>query len=189
MKITLVRHGEVDEAYHSCYNGHIDISLSKKGHEQAKALAEHFQFEEFDAVFCSDLKRCKETLEAFTLQSRPVFTKALREKSWGRHEGMSYDEIVQKEEFNYENFEQWVSALDGEAYEEYIQRVKNFFTGFLPANPYENILIITHAGVVRVLMHILQGISLEEAFSTKFSYANYLVLETSKWEFEPVRQI
>lgn len=187
MKLTLVRHGEVDEAYHACYNGHIDISLSLNGHSQAKALANHFKSLEYDAVFCSDLKRCKQTLDAFSLECKPVFTQALREKSWGRHEGMKFDDIIAQEAFVYEDFEQWIHALDGENYPAYIQRVKGFFTEFLPANSYEDVLIITHAGVIRVLMHILKDISLQEAFSNSFSYANYVCLDTQTWTFEEIQ--
>ena len=197
MKITLVRHAEVDEAYHSCYNGHIDIGLSSKGEEQAKQLAQHFKDKEHSAVFCSDLKRCKQTLQAFDLNIKPVYTSVLREKSWGRHEGKSFDEIIASEKFGYEDFEQWINALDGEEYSAYIKRIEGFFTGFLPAkqaeavreanvssvNPYDSVLVMTHAGVIRVLMHILQGISLEEAFCKNFAYGNYITLDTDNWEF------
>lgn len=183
MIITLVRHAQVYEQYLGCYNGHLDISLSKAGEAQAKTLAEHFKSQEFDAVFCSDLKRCKQTLEAFDLNLRPVYTQALREKSWGRHEGKSYEEIIAGEDFDYENFEQWINALDGEDYPNYIRRVESFFTGFLPANPYEHVLVMTHAGVIRTLMHLFEGISLEEAFSKPFSYGNYVDLDTRTWSF------
>lgn len=183
MKITLVRHAEVDEAYHNRYNGHIDIELSPKGHEEAKHLAQKLQDKGYDAVFCSDLKRCRQTLEAFELDIKPVYTSMLREKSWGRHEGKRFDEIIETETFGYEDFEQWINALDGEAYPAYINRIKGFFTGFLPANPYEDVLVMTHAGVIRVLMHILQDISLEEAFSKNFAYSDYIYLDTDTWTF------
>ncbi len=187
MLITLVRHAEVQEAYHKCYNGHINISLSKKGREESKNLAEHFKDQIFDAIFCSDLKRCKETLEHFNLNLSPVYTQALREKSWGRHEGKSFDEIIKMEAFTYENFEQWIYALDGEEYPVYVSRIESFFKGFLPASSSGNVLVMTHAGVIRVLMHLLQNISLQEAFSKPFNYANYIILDTDNWEFKDLK--
>jgi len=184
MLITLVRHGEVEEAYHKRYNGHINISLSSKGEAEAQQLAEHFKDKTFDAVFCSDLKRCRQTLDAFDLQGiRPVYTQALREKFWGRHEGKSFDEIIQSEAFSYENFEQWINALDGEDYTAYIKRVEAFFKGFLLESSSGNVLVMTHAGVIRVLMHLLKNISLEEAFCQPFAYANYITLDTLTWQF------
>lgn len=184
MKITLVRHAEVQEAYHGCYNGHIDIALSQKGEAQAKALALGFARKDFDAVFSSDLKRCKETLDAFSLSVAPLYTQALREKSWGRHEGMSFEQIIANEAFVYEDFEQWISALDGEAYCEYIERIRTFFYDYLPRQPYENVLVMTHAGVIRILMHLVQNISLEEAFSRSFGYAGTISLDTQTWAFK-----
>ncbi len=189
MLITLVRHAEVDEAYHHKYNGHIDISLSKKGRKQAQELAQRLQGKHYDAIFCSDLKRCKQTLQAFDLDLKPTYTSMLREKSWGCHEGKSFDEIIAMESFTYEDFEQWINALDGEAYGEYIQRIEDFFTRFLPeAAPYEHILVMTHAGVIRVLMHLFEKISLEEAFGRRFAYADHIILDTQTWSFQRERE-
>lgn len=189
MLITLIRHADVDEAYHKCYNGHIDIELSPTGRAEAKYLSTIFKDKEFSAVFCSDLKRCKQTLEAFELDIKPVYTTMLREKSWGRHEGKTFDQIIEVEDFKYENFEQWIHALDGEEYPAYIQRVEGFFKGFLPASASGNVLVMTHAGVIRVLMHLLQDISLEEAFSKPFAYANYISLDTDTWTFSELQCI
>lgn len=184
MIITLARHAEVEEAYHKCYNGHIDIGLSSKGKEESCTLAQHFKNKAFDAVFCSDLKRCKQTLQAFDLDIKPVYTAMLREKSWGRHEGKSFDEIIACEDFTYDDFEQWIHALDGEEYPAYIKRIENFFKNFLPASASGEVLVMTHAGVIRVLMHLLEKISLEEAFCRSFNYANYIQLDTDTWTFK-----
>lgn len=188
MIVTLVRHGEVEAAYRNCYNGHNDIGLSPQGKEQAQTLARRLEDHVFDAVFCSDLRRCRETLEPIIeercLQTGDViYTPKLREKSWGRHEGMSFDAIVEEEALKYEGFLQWITALDGEPYDAYISRIEAFFTRELPQQTYEKVLVVTHAGVIRVLMHLLQNISLEAAFSVDFPYSAYTTLETSNWEF------
>lgn len=200
MMITLVRHGEVETAYRHCYNGHNDIRLSPKGREQAKTLARRLEDHPFDAVYCSDLKRCRETLSPIIQNSKLTkgntlgckiqnvyYTPKLREKSWGRHEGMSFDAIAEQEGLEYEDFLQWVRALDGEPYDDYIDRIDTFFTRDLPQTPYNNVLVVTHAGVIRVLMHLLQGISLEAAFSVDFPYSAYTALNTSTWEFGAVQ--
>jgi len=192
MKITLVRHGEVETAYRHCYNGHIDIGLSPKGREQAKELARRLEGYTFDAVYCSDLKRCRETLEPIIegacQQTDDVFyTPQLREKSWGRHEGMTFKAITEQEGLTYLDFLQWIGALDGEPYDDYIERIRTFFTRELPLTPYNDLLVVTHAGVIRVLMHLIRGISLEEAFSVDFPFSAYTTLDTSTWEFGAVR--
>lgn len=192
MQVTLIRHAEVDEAYHGCYNGHIDIGLSKKGENQSRALAQEFAISEFDALFCSDLLRAKMTIKEFvhpkstsslTLTAHAkqiIYTKQLREKSWGKHEGLSFDEIIAQGEVEYQDFLQWIRALDGEPYEEFVKRVETFFFLFLPSLKKESILVVTHAGVIRVLMSLVENISLEEAFSIKVKNASSFVFDFEK---------
>jgi broad specificity phosphatase PhoE len=187
VKITLVRHSEVDEAYNKRYNGHIDIGLSRKGEAQAKILAQRFKDEVFDLVYCSDLLRAKETLKPFEQATEAIYTDKLREKSWGKHEGKSFDEIIAEGEIAYENFEQWIDALDGEPYEAYIRRVRYFFLEYLVSRKAENILVITHAGVIRVLMAIVKGLSLEEAFCIEVPYADFIVFDTKKQTFSTIK--
>jgi broad specificity phosphatase PhoE len=176
MKITLIRHAEVEERYKGCYNGHIDISLSSNGHIQAQKLAQKFQHEKFDAIFCSDLKRAKQTLKHFSQhKENVVYTDKLREKSWGKHEGMSFDEIISHGEIEYKNFLQWIKALDGESFDTFRKKIEKFFLTYLPMQNKNNILIVTHAGVIKTLTSILEGTTLEDSFNSKLDYAQYYV--------------
>lgn len=177
MKLTLVRHCEVDERYKNCYNGHNDIGLSKNGEFQAKELCKELDALVFDALFCSDLRRAKESLKYSFHAQDTIYTDKLREKSWGVHEGMSYDEIAMREKIEYIDFMQWINVLGGEPYAEYIKRVKEFFYDYLPSLNRESILVVTHAGVIRVLFSIAHNISLEEAFCMKVGYNSITLLE------------
>ena len=170
-----MRHGEVEECYQKCYNGHNDIALSKKGREESRALAEKLKNENFDAIYCSDLRRTRETLEAFAHAKNVVYTEALREKSWGKHEGLTFDAIIAQGELTYTDFLGWIEGLDGEPYKAYLQRIEDFFLEFLPAQNHENILIITHAGVIRSLIYIVQKMPLEEAFGIAIPYSAAVV--------------
>ncbi|MEN8302955.1 MAG: histidine phosphatase family protein [Campylobacterota bacterium] len=177
MKITLVRHSEVIKKYQGKYNGHIDIALSSKGKNDAKELAKKLQNIEFDKIYCSDLLRAKQTLAAFKLSQEPIYTNRLREKSWGRHEGKSFNEI-QSEGLEYKNFEQWISALDGEDIQKYTQRIQNYFYETLLKQQAKNILVVTHSGVIKTLLGITKNISLEEAFTINLPYSSYITLDT-----------
>lgn len=183
MRVTLVRHAEVEERYKNCYNGHNDIGLSKDGEIQAKELAKKLDVLKFDAVFCSDLRRAKESIEHSLHAKDAIFTERLREKSWGKHEGLSFDEIIAQGEVEYINFLQWIEALDGEPYEEYIKRVEAFFLEFLPSLNKESVLVVTHAGVIRVLMSIIKNITLEEAFGISVKNASFVVFDFKEKNF------
>jgi broad specificity phosphatase PhoE len=183
MTITLLRHAQVEETFIGKYNGHNDIGLSCQGKEDAKKLAQHFSHQEFDGVFCSDLRRAKETLAPFEQVSQAYYTASLREKSWGIHEGLSFEEICMKYKLHYENFEQWIALLDGEDYKVYEQRIKDFFEIFLYKKPLKNILIVTHAGVIRTLIKFTLNISLEESFTHNVAYGGKIVFHTEHKHF------
>ncbi|MCD6432438.1 MAG: histidine phosphatase family protein [Sulfurimonas sp.] len=179
MKITLVRHAQVIEEFQGKYNGHIDIPLSLEGKKQAKELAKKLQNEKFDKIYCSDLLRARETLDAFDYKIKPIYTDKLREKSWGRHEGKSFEEI-QADGIRYENFEQWIDALDGEDILSYKTKIEKYFYDTIFQQKYQNILIITHAGVIRTLLIIVKKCSLEKTFTLKLPYSSYITLNTKE---------
>jgi len=176
MTITLVRHAQVAKEYQGKYNGLIDISLSQEGLVEAKKLGKTLRKRAFDKVYCSHLKRARETLAAFTLNLPTIYSKEICEKSWGIHEGKSFTEL-EAMGLRYENFEQWVEALDGERYKAYKERIKNYFYSVIKQDDAENILVITHAGVIKTLLSIVKEISLEEAFSTQLPYASTIKIK------------
>ncbi|WP_455757317.1 histidine phosphatase family protein [Sulfurimonas sp.] len=183
MKITLVRHAQVSEEYKGKYNGHIDIPLSQNGKKQAKELAKKLQHINFDKIYCSDLLRARETLEAFDYDKKPIYTDKLREKSWGKHEGKSFDEI-QNEGIQYIDFEQWINALDGEEILSYKTKIKEyFFATIFEQIDCEHILVVSHAGVIKTLISIINNMSLEESFKISLPYATYLTFYREKMTF------
>jgi len=176
MKITLVRHAEIIPEYVGKYYGHLDMPLSDHGHKQAKTLAKKLQNRDFDKIYCSDLQRAVQTLKAFKFEEKIVYTRELREKSWGKHEGKSFQEI-EASGIKYENFEQWINALDGESMEEYTQGVKNYFYNTIRDSKAHNVLVITHLGVIKTFMSLYENISLQEAFNKKLNYTEYITLD------------
>lgn len=174
MRLTFIRHAEVLESYQGRYYGHLDIPLSKYGKAQAKEVAQKLSLEKFDKVYSSDLLRCRQTVEALDLHQEVLFTEQLREKSWGRDEGKSFEEILQEGRV-YKNFEQWLSELDGERIESYKERIKNYFYKTIFQSKEKNILIITHAGVIRTFLSIMQNITLEESFHISIPYTSTTV--------------
>lgn len=169
MTITLLRHAEVEKEYQGKYNGHIDIPLSKDGEAQAKHVAAKLKNEPFDAVYCSDLLRAKQTLAAFDLDIPVIYTQRLREKSWGIHEGKSFEEI-EATGIPYIDFEQWLEMLDGEDIFEYIKNVKNYFEEVIYKTDAQNILVVTHSGPIKTVISIQDNLSIEKAFGMEFPY-------------------
>lgn len=176
MTLYLFRHAAVEETYRGCYNGHRDIPASKEGLIEAKENFKAIKAVEFDAVYCSTLQRAKATLKALDIKQEVIYSDILREKSWGRHEGKSYDEIVEMEGVSYENFAQWLDVLDGEDYQVFIENIRLYLLA-LSEKPYKKIFIMTHAGIIYSIIHLLDKISLEASFAIKISYGSFLKIE------------
>jgi broad specificity phosphatase PhoE len=179
MRVYFVRHSQVQKEYQGKYNGHIDISLSKKGRDDAKELAKKLKDIKFDIAFCSDLRRAKETLFEFSLDCDVIFSSELREKSWGRHEGKSFDEI-QKEGIVYTTFEKWIEDLDGERFKDYTKRVESYFKNVILSQKAKNILVVTHAGVIKTLILKEKKMSLDETFAIDLPYSGYIIYDSQK---------
>ena len=178
MSIVLLRHTEVQEEFIGAYNGHIDIPLSAKGQADAKKLSHKFQSMKFEKIFCSDLLRAKQTLEALQLSQDVTFTPFLREKSWGENEGKKYEEIVESSNQEYENFSQWLEVVGGESVDDFTQRVVDFFCTIEE----QNVLVVTHSGVIKIVLAKLYNLTLEEAFSQTLGYGTFIEIDKKDLE-------
>lgn len=89
-ELYLVRHGQTEENAAHILQGHMPGHLSHEGIAQAQALRNELKNIRFDALLCSDLKRCMDTAmilnepHGLPLESTPL----LRERDWGPFTGM-----------------------------------------------------------------------------------------------------
>ncbi len=175
MTLYLVRHSEVVAPFQNCYNGHNNISLSEKGLQDAAKLADKLKDVKFDAIFCSDLLRARQTLKQLSPRTKVTLSTQLREKSWGVHEGMNFGQI-EATGIRYENFTQWVNALDGESINDFESRVMDYFNHTILKTDAENVLVVTHSGVIKIILKNIKKLSLEEAFTLTLPYSHILTL-------------
>ncbi len=171
--VRFVRHGEVEEAFQHRYNGWNDITLSPKGFEQIRSVAK--QISHSPLLYCSDIRRCKETASFFKAE-KTVFSELIREKSWGKHEGMSFEEI-EASGIAYHTFDQFIRELDGETPEQFSERVLHFWSEVKDTIPH-NTTILTHGGVIYTILARENEISLEESYCRfKVPYGSITTIE------------
>lgn len=91
----LVRHGETEENAARILQGHMPGHLSASGVAQLRALRDELLPVAFDAVVCSDLKRCVDSARILTEgRALPVsYTSVLRERDWGSLAGKPIDSL------------------------------------------------------------------------------------------------
>jgi len=80
------------------FGGHTDTPLSPRGRRQAEATAQALASEKFDAIYSSDLPRAIETANPLArLTGAPLeTTDALRERSVGVMEGLTFEEAAEQ---------------------------------------------------------------------------------------------
>lgn len=164
MKITLVRHGEAVENVSGVVLGHRDGSLTEVGKSQARQVAERLTGQDFDAIYSSDLGRCRETLEPIKDifgDVEVIFTPELREMSFGEFEGRESKTI------------DWNAlsgsvlsrkAPGGESGLELHSRVVEFLNYLFLKHANDNLLLVTHGGPTRNMLAAIDGLSEREMF-------------------------
>lgn len=146
MGIYFVRHGQTDWNVMGKLQGSSDIELNQTGREQAVITREHLKTIHMDAIYCSPLKRAKETAEIINeLWHLPIqFDDRLKERNFGSMEGclrkdVPFDNIWSSTEEV--NFQEGESAVD------FFKRVEQFLSEIVPMAKDKNLLIVAHGGV------------------------------------------
>ena len=168
--IILIRHGETAWNAERRLQGHIDIALNAEGLRQAAAVAGALAGEHVDAVVASDLQRALQTAQAVAAARGITVSQdaALRERCYGRFEGLLYAEIEQR--FPAE-FAAW-QARDGDALMPAGARLAESFRQFYArsvagivtaanAHPGGNIVVVAHGGVLECAYRAALDLSLE----------------------------
>ena len=180
MRIIAVRHGQTRDNAKQIIQGHQPGKLSPTGIKQAQALGRLMKKEKLDFIYCSDLKRCKDTLKEiskFHKHVPVVFTEQLRERNFGIFEGQSREklnEVFQK----YKGDPLKFKPKGAESLFEMKERVSEFLKYLKKNHRNQKVLLVVHGGILRSLNSILTRTSLSGSYG-KFKFHN-----TSLSEYE-----
>jgi probable phosphoglycerate mutase len=161
--VMLVRHGETDAMGERRYCGWSDPPLNATGRRQSRRLSGTLDASAFDGVWTSDLARCVETAALAGLQ--PTVDWRLREINFGGLEMRTWDDLsddTQRSLINFEAFE----APGGETTAAFRARVHDFFHDLSPGRH----LVITHGGVIRLLLGGSHVAQIEAAAAIELDY-------------------
>ncbi len=165
-RLILIRHGETAWNRATRIQGHTDIPLSPLGLAQAERLAEALADEPLAAIYSSDLSRARQTAEALArVQDLPVRLDAgLRERAFGRFEGLSWDEIAQgypEESARWRRREPDFPVGGGESLTVFSARCLTAARRAAAAHPGESIAVVAHGGVLDCLYRAATRVALE----------------------------
>lgn len=150
MNLYVVRHGQTEWNVMKKMQGSVDIPLNEKGIEQAYITKKNLENISIDIIFCSPLKRAMQTAEVIN-QDRNleiIYDERLRERNYGEFEGGS------KQAFDYNSFWAYSKNLSYEKAEnvqDFFQRVYQFLDDAKEKYADKNVLIVSHAGIMKVV--------------------------------------
>jgi alpha-ribazole phosphatase len=146
--------------------GQQDARLATAGRRQLPELIGKLERYAIDAIYCSDLSRTRATAAAVARRSGlvPENRPNLREMHFGEWEGLSWSQVD-------ERFprlaRRWLTERHpplipgGESFADFKRRVLLELRRLVTANPTRCIVVVTHAGVIRIALGKALGIKAE----------------------------
>ncbi len=185
-KIMLIRHPEIQDADKLKYFGNTDIPLSKTGYTQAHDLCKFLSRRQIENIYCSHLQRTK--YPAGLLSNKfdlPVnITPQLGEVNFGRWEGKSFAEMMSD---NKQLFSDWWDMKpdfrfpDGERLADFYNRITAKYKRIVDSTPDtdngEFTVIITHGGVIKLLLAELLQLSWDRINFIKLDFGALNIIE------------
>jgi broad specificity phosphatase PhoE len=176
IKITYFVHGTTIDNEKGLASGWANCELSVKGIQQAKDLGKLATDKQFDAVFCSDLKRAVDSANlGFADKYKIIQDKRLRE--------INYGDFNQKPDDFKSNLENYVHIpfTNGESYKDVEKRLASFCF-FLKKNyNKKHVAIVAHQAPQLALEVILKGKTWEQAIKEDWRPAKAW---QPGWEYE-----
>ncbi len=170
--LVLLRHGESQWNLENRFTGWVDVPLSPKGEEEARAAGLKLVPFHFDCAFASVLKRAIDTLtivlETIGQTTIPIEKdQALNERRYGDLEGLNKAETAAK--FGEEQVKLWRRSFDipppgGESLKYTAERVIPYYEGRIQPKIGEGktVLVAAHGNSLRALVMYLDRLSPRE---------------------------
>jgi alpha-ribazole phosphatase len=169
MELYIIRHTPVDIESGICY-GQTDLNLLNTYPDDIDVIKKRLPTS-FDAIISSPLKRCTFIAEEFNAYY--TTDNRLQEMDFGEWEMQLWDKI------NAETLKQWMNNIvdvkppHGENLKIVYQRVESFLNE-LRTQPYNNALIVTHAGIIRCIWTYILNNPLQNTFKIPVGYGEVL---------------
>ncbi len=177
-RLVLIRHGQTDWNIAGRWQGHADIPLNARGHEQAARVAAALASEGITAIYSSDLRRARQT--ARTLGKATGLNvhvdKRLREIHQGEWQGLEIGEIRARYRDAYERTTNDPAAFappGGETLAQLRDRLVAALQAICRRHPGQCVAVVSHGFAVAVIRAHFSGMPLQNAWE--------LIPENEQW--------
>jgi len=181
-RLHLLRHGQVEGFENKRYNGQGDIRLTDLGRQQSVVFSGRFQRQKLSAIYSSDLYRCRFAADQIAMLQniQPVYREELRELHIGDWQGQTWQQLQR------DYPELWQARLDdivnvappsGESLLALAQRIRPVIKKIISAHVGEEIVIVAHGGVNRVILLDVIGAPLERLFYIEQDFGCHNIID------------
>lgn len=165
MRLVIVRHGQTIENAGHVVQGQLPGRLSDLGLAQARLTGAGLRLEHFDAVYSSDLERAYRTA-SIIMEGRPspaiVKETRLREQDFGVYEGKPVTRLLRQMKLDGSDFTTFAPE-GGESPAAFCLRALKLYEELHSRHATDNILVVTHNGVINALLGFLVYNNTEKA--------------------------
>ncbi len=185
IRLYLIRHGETEWNKARRFQGWTDIELSDEGKSQAALLGERFKKIDVDEIYSSPLKRAVETAKAIA-DNKNIEIKMnenFKEINFGEWEGLTATEISQKFGSGFDEFIKYpeMGSFPGEmSFDNVTERIKRGLKEVIDGKDDKNIVIVSHGGIVRLIIKYLMGFEGEWYNKTWIDNTSVSIVEIRK---------
>jgi 2,3-bisphosphoglycerate-dependent phosphoglycerate mutase len=186
-ELILLRHGQSQWNLENRFTGWVDVPLSPKGEEEARAAGETLRGRRIDTLFTSVLKRAIDTatlaLGVAGISDVPtVRDQALNERLYGDLQGLNKAEAAKK--WGDAQIKLWRRSYDvrppgGESLADTAARVLPYWEAhILPElRAGKNVLVVAHGNSLRALVMHLDGLSQAQVLELEIPTGRPLLYE------------
>ena len=155
-RLIAVRHGETAWNVDTRIQGQLDVGLNATGLWQAQRVGQALAHEDIGAIYASDLSRAWQTAQeiarphGLTVQPEP----GLRERAFGRFEGLSFAEIeatLPDQARRWRERDPEFEPEGGESLLVFRERVTRVASKLAARHPGQLVALVAHGGVMDVL--------------------------------------
>ncbi len=193
-RVFLVRHGETEVSARGVIAGRLDVALSKRGLDQARAAGAWLAKAPLTAVYASTSRRALDT--AWVIAGphglTPVPDPDLCEIDFGALEGLTFDAVA---ESHPEIAAAWLSRPHeiefpgGECLEALQRRVGRAFHEIVKRHPSTAVALACHAGPIRALVGAALRLTPERMFQLACAYGSVTTLDLGSDRRAPAEEV
>lgn len=186
--LVLVRHGQSLWNLENRFTGWVDVPLTAKGEDEARAAGKKIAGITLDVAYTSALTRAQRTLalimESAGLNLPAIRDEALNERHYGDLQGMNKDDM--RAQYGEEQVHIWRRSFDvpppnGEALKNTAERTIPFFQRCIMGDIRQgkDVLVVAHGNSNRSIVMALENLSGDEIMQVELGTGIPIVYELS----------